>query len=67
MSLWSHGIRRHLDYLTWLEVAASWLAPLPMADFAYDITDCTDIEPSFGTLAGARSTSGQPCAPTRAG
>lgn len=48
------GIRGKLDYLEWLGVDALWLSPIypsPMADFGYDITDYTDIDPVFGTLA----------------
>jgi alpha-glucosidase len=48
------GIVRRLDYLQWLGVDALWISPLypsPMADFGYDITDHTAIDPRFGTLA----------------
>ncbi len=48
------GIRSKLDYLAWLGVDAVWLSPIypsPMADFGYDITDHTDVDPMFGTLA----------------
>jgi alpha-glucosidase len=48
------GILKRLDYLKWLGVKAIWLSPIypsPMADFGYDISDYTDIWPSFGTLA----------------
>jgi alpha-glucosidase len=47
------GIRTQLDYLQWLGVDAIWLSPIfpsPMADFGYDISDYTDIDPIFGTL-----------------
>jgi alpha-glucosidase len=47
------GIRRKLDYLTWLGVDALWLSPIfrsPMADFGYDISDYLDVDPTFGTL-----------------
>jgi alpha-glucosidase len=49
-----NGIRRRLDYLTWLGIDAIWISPIypsPMADFGYDITDYCDIDPVFGTLA----------------
>lgn len=49
-----NGIRRRLDYLTWLGIDAIWISPIypsPMADFGYDITDYCDIAPVFGTLA----------------
>jgi len=48
------GIRQKLDYLQWLGVDAIWISPIypsPMADFGYDISDYTDIDPIFGTLA----------------
>lgn len=47
------GIRSKLDYLQWLGVDAIWISPIypsPMADFGYDISDYTDIDPIFGTL-----------------
>src|ERR1700753_2885319 len=43
-----------LDYLEWLGVDAVWLSPIypsPMADFGYDISNYTDVDPLFGTLA----------------
>ncbi len=48
------GIRARLDHLAWLGVDAIWLSPIfpsPMADFGYDVSDYTDIDPLFGTLA----------------
>jgi alpha-glucosidase len=48
------GVLVRLDYLQWLGVDALWLSPIypsPMADFGYDISNYTDIEPIFGTLA----------------
>ena len=53
------GIHEHLDYLNdgtdgSLGVTAIWLSPFyrsPMADFGYDISDYTDVDPTFGTLA----------------
>ena len=47
------GIRRRLDHLVDLGVDAVWISPIypsPMADFGYDITDHTGIDPMFGTL-----------------
>ncbi|SDM57610.1 alpha-glucosidase [Catalinimonas alkaloidigena] len=47
------GITQRLDYLRWLGVDAIWISPIypsPMADFGYDVTDYTGIEPMFGTL-----------------
>jgi alpha-glucosidase len=48
------GVIDRLDYLSWLGVDAIWLSPVfpsPMADFGYDVSDYTDIDPVFGTLA----------------
>jgi alpha-glucosidase len=47
------GIISRLDYLVWLGVDAIWLSPVypsPMADFGYDVSDYTGIDPIFGTL-----------------
>jgi alpha-glucosidase len=47
------GIRARLDHLAWLGVDALWLSPIypsPMADFGYDVSDYTDVDPVFGTL-----------------
>jgi alpha-glucosidase len=48
------GITARLDHLAWLGVDAVWLSPFyrsPMRDFGYDISDHTDVDPLFGTLA----------------
>ena len=48
------GIRSRLDHLEWLGVDALWLSPIypsPLADFGYDVSDYTDVDPAFGTLA----------------
>ena len=48
------GIRSRLDYLAWLGVDALWLSPVypsPMADFGYDVSDYTGIDPVFGSLS----------------
>ncbi|GAA0537386.1 alpha-amylase [Saccharopolyspora subtropica] len=49
------GIIDRLDYLaTTLGVDAIWCGPLyrsPQVDFGYDISDHSDIDPCFGTLA----------------
>jgi alpha-glucosidase len=48
------GIRRRLSYLAELGVDAVWLSPIfpsPMADFGYDVSDYTGIDPLFGNLA----------------
>jgi alpha-glucosidase len=50
------GITERLDYIKDLGVDAIWLSPIfrsPMIDFGYDISDHTDIDPRFGTLADA--------------
>src|ERR1700760_2600032 len=49
-----NGILQRLDYLVELGVDAVWISPIypsPMADFGYDVSDYTDIDPMFGTLA----------------
>lgn len=48
------GITSRLDYLVDLGVDAVWVSPIypsPMADFGYDVSDYTSIDPMFGTLA----------------
>jgi len=50
------GVRDGLEHLSWLGVDALWLSPIyrsPMADFGYDISDHTDVDPVFGTLEDA--------------
>jgi alpha-glucosidase len=47
------GIIAGLNYLSWLGVDAIWLSPInpsPMADFGYDVSDYTAVDPVFGTL-----------------
>src|SRR3954466_2783714 len=47
------GILQRLSHFSELGVDALWLSPIfrsPMADFGYDISDYTDIDPLFGTL-----------------
>ncbi|TFW62510.1 DUF3459 domain-containing protein [Bradyrhizobium sp. MOS001] len=47
------GILRRLPYVKSLGVDAIWLSPIfpsPMADFGYDISDYTGIDPLFGTM-----------------
>ena len=49
----SAGIIARLPYLQSLGVDAIWLSPIfpsPMADFGYDISDYTGIDPLFGTM-----------------
>jgi alpha-glucosidase len=48
------GITERLDYLSWLGVDAFWLSPIypsPLADFGYDVSDYTAVDPQLGTLA----------------
>ncbi len=48
------GVLRRLDYLQRLGVDVIWISPVyrsPMDDNGYDISDYTDIDPLFGTLA----------------
>src|SRR5687767_9757130 len=48
------GIVQRLPYLAELGVNALWLTPIfrsPMADFGYDISDYTVIDPVFGALS----------------
>lgn len=48
------GIIQQLDYLEWLGIDTVWVTPFypsPMADFGYDVSDHTNIDPVFGTLA----------------
>ncbi|GIE84541.1 glycoside hydrolase family 13 protein [Actinoplanes regularis] len=52
------GIRAHLGHLRDLGVDAIWMSPWypsPMADAGYDVADFRDIDPAFGTLAGAEA------------
>jgi alpha-glucosidase len=47
------GIIERLDHLVWLGVDALWLSPIypsPLADFGYDVSDYTAVDPVFGTL-----------------
>jgi alpha-glucosidase len=48
------GVAQRLDHLSYLGVDALWLSPIypsPLADFGYDVSDYTDVDPVFGTLA----------------
>jgi alpha-glucosidase len=47
------GVIDHLDHLTWLGVDGIWLSPInpsPQADWGYDVSDYTDVDPAFGEL-----------------
>jgi alpha-glucosidase len=48
------GILARLPYVASLGVDAIWISPFfksPMADFGYDVSDYTAVDPMFGTLA----------------
>jgi alpha-glucosidase len=49
------GILEKLDYLAGiLKIDAIWLSPIfpsPMADFGYDVSNYTDVDPMFGTVS----------------
>jgi alpha-glucosidase len=47
------GIRERLDHLAYLGVDALWLSPIypsPLADFGYDVSDYTAVDPRLGTM-----------------
>lgn len=47
------GIISKIDYLSDLGIDAIWFSPLyasPNADYGYDISDYTDINPEYGTM-----------------
>ncbi len=51
------GILHKLDYLATLGVDAIWLNPMypsPMADFGYDVSDYTGVDPVFGDIDSLR-------------
>ncbi len=51
------GLTGKLDYLQDLGVSALWLLPFypsPLKDDGYDISDYTDVHPSYGSLADFR-------------
>jgi alpha-glucosidase len=48
------GITRRLNHIADLGAEAVWLSPVftsPMLDMGYDVSDYTDVDPTFGTLA----------------
>jgi alpha-glucosidase len=48
------GIRSRLDHIAWLGADALWLSPIypsPLADFGYDVSGYTNVDPAFGDLA----------------
>ncbi|XP_003703631.2 alpha-glucosidase [Megachile rotundata] len=49
-----NGITEKLDHLADLGVQALWMSPIftsPQVDYGYDISNFTDIDPDYGTLA----------------
>jgi glycosidase len=47
------GVTSRLEHIASLGAAAVWLSPIypsPNADFGYDVTDYTSIDPTFGTF-----------------
>ncbi|XP_075165790.1 maltase A4 [Haematobia irritans] len=47
------GVTSKLAYLREINIAATWLSPFlksPMADFGYDISNFTEVDPLFGTM-----------------
>ncbi|MEM1055814.1 MAG: alpha-amylase family glycosyl hydrolase [Bacteroidota bacterium] len=47
------GITERLDHLASLGLGAVWLSPFypsPQADFGYDVSDYTGVDPQYGTL-----------------
>ncbi|MFL5978859.1 MAG: alpha-amylase family glycosyl hydrolase [Gaiellaceae bacterium] len=47
------GVAQRLDHLAWLGVDALWLSPIypsPLADFGYDVSDYTAVDPQLGSL-----------------
>ncbi len=52
------GLLSHLDYLEDLGVTCIWLLPFfpsPLRDDGYDISNYTDVNPSYGTLSDFRA------------
>jgi len=50
------GALGKLDYIAALGVDAIWISPFfrsPMCDYGYDVSDYTDVDPLFGSLADA--------------
>jgi alpha-glucosidase len=47
------GITAHLDHLEWLGIEGIWLNPVtasPDADWGYDVSDYTAVQPVLGTI-----------------
>ncbi|XP_053963318.1 maltase A1-like [Anastrepha ludens] len=48
-----NGIKEKLDYVKDIGMQGVWLSPIfqsPMADFGYDISDYTKVQPEYGTF-----------------
>ncbi|XP_049312552.1 maltase A3-like [Bactrocera dorsalis] len=48
-----NGVTSVLPYLKEIGITGTWLSPFlksPMADFGYDISNFTDVDPLFGTM-----------------
>ncbi|XP_036334559.1 maltase A3-like [Rhagoletis pomonella] len=48
-----NGVTSTLPYLKEIGIEGTWLSPFlksPMADFGYDITNFTEVDPLFGTM-----------------
>ena len=48
------GLTARLDYIASLGVDGLWICPFfpsPMRDFGYDVSDYTNVDPRFGSLA----------------
>lgn len=47
------GVEAHLDHIAALGAGALWLSPIypsPLADFGYDVSDHTGVDPAYGSL-----------------
>ena len=47
------GVIDHVDHLAWLGVDGIWMNPItpsPNADWGYDVSDYTSVEPELGDL-----------------
>src|SRR3989440_12714385 len=47
------GVTQRLDHLVWLGGDAFWLSPIypsPLADFGYDVSDYTAVDPPLRSL-----------------
>ncbi|XP_050319660.1 maltase A3-like [Bactrocera neohumeralis] len=48
-----NGVTNVLPYLKEIGITGAWLSPFlksPMADFGYDVSNFTDVDPLFGTM-----------------